>query len=96
VAFVDITLTAYSRGGGCGFGPPVRICPSTFPFDPQVLCTGGEPCPLCVRLCACACKVESGGAASESGRIPANGVFGGRVLATENQQWHRICAISCG
>jgi len=42
------TLTAYSRGGGCGLGSPdYRINPSTFPFDPQCFALCGEPLHVC-------------------------------------------------
>jgi len=53
------TLTAYSRGGGCGFGfPDYRINPSTFPFDPRCFAPCGEPLQHC---CAPLVGVRQGG-----------------------------------
>lgn len=55
---INKALSAYSRGGGCGIGPPVRIGLSTFPFDPLMLGIVGEPCLLfCTAVCGCV-KVE--------------------------------------
>jgi hypothetical protein len=44
---VERALTAYSRGGGFGFGPQFGSSRSKFPVSPRPLCvTFREPCPV--------------------------------------------------
>lgn len=95
---IDKTLSAYSRGGGCGLRPPFRIGPSTFPFDPQMLCTSGEPCPLFVCLCWVGCKVESDGACVMRGAFwecgPVQGSLIGQRKARLTLKYRNILWIS--
>ncbi len=47
---VGRALSAYSRGGGCGFGP-LRVIPHRIPISsPGASAPAGEPCPPFMRL----------------------------------------------